>query len=67
VFTLLVHGVDIVSMAILPIRKLSQEAQESRIRTSSTSEVTGEKYLKSLTNEDVLIYFWLPWIHLSRV
>jgi hypothetical protein len=46
VFILLVHGVDIVSGAILPLRKLSEEAQESRIRTSSTSEEdTGEKYL----------------------
>jgi hypothetical protein len=46
VFILLVYGADIVSGAILPLRKLSKEAQESRTRMSSTSEeITGEKYL----------------------
>jgi hypothetical protein len=43
---ILVHSADIVSGAILPIRQLSEEAQESRNKDSSPSgEVTREKHL----------------------
>jgi hypothetical protein len=43
---ILVHAADIVSGAILPIRQLSEEVQESRNKDSSTSEEdTREKYL----------------------
>jgi len=43
---ILVHAADIFSGAILSIRQLSEEAQESKNMDSRTSEeVTREKYL----------------------
>jgi hypothetical protein len=57
-----------VSGAILPIGQLSEEAQESinkdlkYFRSSHSRKIS-----RSSTNEDVLIYFLFPRIHLSRV
>jgi hypothetical protein len=46
VHSVLVQGADVVAAVILPIEKMSEEAQESRNKYSSTSvEIIREKYL----------------------
>jgi hypothetical protein len=68
VHKVLVNGADIISGAILPIWPLSEEAQESRNKDlKSFRRSHSRKMSRSSTNEDFLIYFFFPRIHLSPV